>query len=137
MQKRRSEYAVRFKIWTAQGTWFWSLVYRDRHGGAIGAAPSQAVAVVEARAAIEGLHELPQRDFGKLRGRDASRFTRGFHSSKDSRIRNALKVDCATGDCECSERLWHRSSGMRAIAGKYNHLWRMTLQHYAARLAEA
>jgi hypothetical protein len=137
MQKRRSEYAVRFKIWTAQGTWFWSLVYRDRHGGAIGAAPSQAVAVVEARAAIEGLLQLPQCDFGKLRGCDVSRFMRRFHNSKDSEIRSALKVDCATSDCESSERLWHWRPGIRAIGGKYHHLWRITLQQYAARLAGA
>jgi hypothetical protein len=44
---------VGINLWTAHGSWFWLLVYPDRHGGATGAAPTEAEAVREARAAFE------------------------------------------------------------------------------------
>src|SRR5215469_12914863 len=58
MRTRKIECAMSFHLWTVQGTWFWSLVYPDRHGGAIGAAASEAEALGEAQAAIKRLPQL-------------------------------------------------------------------------------
>ncbi len=44
---------VSFDIWTGQWTWFWSLVNPQLDGGAVGAAPTEADAIREARIAIE------------------------------------------------------------------------------------
>jgi hypothetical protein len=49
--------ALAINLWTAHGCWFWSLVYPERHGGATGAAPTEAEAIREAQAAIELLAE--------------------------------------------------------------------------------
>jgi hypothetical protein len=49
----RSAQAARFNLWGSHGTWFWSLIYLDREGGAIGAAPSEAEALDDAYAAFE------------------------------------------------------------------------------------
>ena len=50
------------RVWTAHGSWFWLLIYPERHGGATGAAPTQAEAVREARAAIELADEFARED---------------------------------------------------------------------------
>jgi hypothetical protein len=49
----RNDQAARFNLWSSHRTWFWSLIYPDREGGAIGAATSEAEALDEAYAAIE------------------------------------------------------------------------------------
>src|SRR5438128_833743 len=137
MQKRRTEYAASFKVWTTHGTWFWSLFYPDQHGGAIGAAPSQAEAMREAQAALECVPQLPHYESGKVGGCEVSTFARRFNGSIDLRISTAPELDHASGGCECSEGSGNRSSRMRAVAARYNELWRMTLQQYAARIAGA
>ena len=47
-----------FTLWTMQRTWFWSLVYPDVQGGAIGAAASEAEALGEAQAVVKRFPEL-------------------------------------------------------------------------------
>jgi len=96
-----------FNLWTVQGTWFWSLVYPDRHGGAIGAAASEAEALGEAQAAIKRLPQLLD-DTPLAPPRDDSRFIRRF-----------------------------QRSGMRTMGKSCNNLWRLTLRRYAARVAAA
>lgn len=44
---------VGFDIWKGQWTWFWSLINPQLDGGAVGAAPTEADAIREARLAIE------------------------------------------------------------------------------------
>lgn len=53
MRIGKDDAGLGFNLWTVQGAWFWSLVYPDRHGGAIGAAATEAEAVDEARKTIE------------------------------------------------------------------------------------
>jgi hypothetical protein len=67
MRQRKS--GKGFSIWTAQGAWFWSLVYLDRNGGAVGAAATEAEALSEVCAAIE----LPPE-----RGRDHGVYAESF-----------------------------------------------------------
>jgi len=107
MRTRKTECAMSFNLWTVQGTWFWSLVYPDRHGGAIGAAASEAEAVGEAQAAIKRLPQLLD-DTPLAPPRDDSRFIRRF-----------------------------QRSGMRTMGKSYNNLWRLTLRRYAARVDAA
>jgi len=45
MRTPRNDCPMRFNVWNVHGTWFWSLVYPDQHGGAIGAAASEPEAV--------------------------------------------------------------------------------------------
>src|SRR5436190_664690 len=81
MQKRMAECAASFNVWTARGTWFWSLVYPGRLGGAIGAAPSQSEALGEAKAAIERLQQAApkldstKRSHAKWQSRQSSTVT--------------------------------------------------------------
>lgn len=49
----KNNQTARFNLWNSQGTWFWSLVYSDLKGGAIGAATTEAEALDDAHAAIE------------------------------------------------------------------------------------
>jgi hypothetical protein len=49
---------IGIRIWTAHGSWFWLLIYPESHGGATGAAPTQAEAVSEVRAAIKLAREF-------------------------------------------------------------------------------
>jgi hypothetical protein len=44
---------VGFEVWSASGNWFWFVPYG--HGGAIGAALTEAEAIREACAAIEAM----------------------------------------------------------------------------------
>jgi hypothetical protein len=54
MRGRDENYlGVGFDIWTGQRTWFWSLVNPQLNGGVVGAAPTEAEALREARMAIE------------------------------------------------------------------------------------
>jgi hypothetical protein len=119
MQGRKQDSRVGFNLWNVQGAWFWSLIYPDRHGGAIGAAGSEAEAVGEAQAAIE---RLPQ-------------FVNDRKIAKDLRVHIGYQVDRAMVDFECSEGLRRRRSKIRAISESYSNLWQLTLQHYAARVA--
>jgi hypothetical protein len=48
---------VGFEIWSARGNWFWFVPYA--HGGAIGAALTEADAIREACAAIEAIAVQP------------------------------------------------------------------------------
>ena len=54
-----SHLGTHFEVWTAQQTWFWSLVNPHRNGGAIGAAASEAEAVREATLLIEAISGEP------------------------------------------------------------------------------
>ncbi|MBV8055360.1 MAG: hypothetical protein JOZ29_09270 [Deltaproteobacteria bacterium] len=124
-----------FNLWTVQGAWFWSLVYPDRHGGAIGAATSKAEAVGEAQAVID---RFPQpHDDTLLVPRGDSRFTRQFQGSKDSQFHIGSKIDGGTNDFACSHAPRKRSSRMRTMGESYNNLWQRTLRQYAARVAAA
>jgi len=62
MPVRRDASGFGINVWTAHGSWFWLLVYPDRHGGATGAAPTEAEAVREARAAIESVETERHRE---------------------------------------------------------------------------
>jgi hypothetical protein len=79
---RRIESAVGVNLWTVQGIWFWSLIFRDRHGGAIGAAASEAEAMAEARATFEGISPVCS-DWPLERCCERCG-TEPFHYSKDS-----------------------------------------------------
>jgi hypothetical protein len=48
---------VRFEIWSRPGNWFWFVPYG--HGGAIGAALTEAEAIREACGAIEAMAVQP------------------------------------------------------------------------------
>jgi hypothetical protein len=124
-----------FNLWTVQGTWFWSLVYPDRHGGVIGAAASKAEAVEEAQAVIERFPQL--HDGMPLMLHDDSRFMLRFRSSKDSQFHIGSKVDGATNDFACSHASRKLSSRMRTMSESYNNLWQLTLRQYAARVDAA
>jgi hypothetical protein len=57
--RSHSHLGTHFEVWTAQQTWFWSLVNPHRNGGAIGAAASEAEAVREATLLIEAISGEP------------------------------------------------------------------------------
>ena len=135
MRMHKTQCAMSFNLWTVQGTWFWSLVYPDRHGGAIGAAASMAEAVGEAQAVIERFPQL--HDDTPLMPGDDSMFTRPFQSSKDSQFHIGSKVDGATNDFACSHASRKLSSRMRTMSESYNNLWQLTLRQYAARVDAA
>lgn len=133
MRTRRTEYAS-FNVWTVHGTWFWSLVYPDRDGGAIGAAASRAEAVGEAQSAIERLPQLGGDTGTPLNG---PTLTRTVQNSKDSPFHAGCKIDSANGDFSSSIASRSRSSKVPAVGESYNNLWQFTLQQYAARVAAA
>jgi hypothetical protein len=135
MRIHRSDGAIGFNVWTVQGTWFWSLVYPDQHGGAIGAAASEAEAIGEAQAAIERLpHERGDIEI-ELEHCNDQRLARWFQNSKDSQSDIGCMVDSASGDFACSRAAWKRISKMRIAGESYNDLWQLTLRQYAARVA--
>ena len=137
MQIRRTEGAVSFNVWTSQRTWFWSLMYPDREGGAISAAPSEAEALDEAHTAIERLLQ-PRDTAGILPAPcEDSRFTQRYQSSKDSRFHIGRKMKAADGDAACSRGTSKRQAQMPTMDQSYNNLWQLTLQQYAARVADA
>ena len=135
MRMRRTECAVSFNLWTVQGTWFWSLVYPDRHGGAIGVAASKAEAVREAQAVIERFLQLHAET--PVAPCDDSRFMRRFQDSKDSQFHIGSRIDGATNDFACSHTSRKRSSRIRTTGESYKNLWQLTLRRYAARVAAA
>ena len=51
---------IPFALWTDRGSWFWRFVDPRSKGGIVGAAPSRAEAMREARAAIEELLHVAQ-----------------------------------------------------------------------------
>jgi hypothetical protein len=132
---RKPEWPMSFNLWTAQGTWFWSLVYPNRHGGAIGAAASEAEAMGEAQAAIERLPQLDDEGESVPAPCDDLRFTQPFHSLKDAPFHICCEVDRASDDLGCSQATRKQTSKMRAMAESYNNLWQLTLQQYSARVA--
>ena len=133
MRTQRTAGAVSFDIWTAQRTWFWSLVYPDRHGGIIGAASSEAEAVGEAQAVIE---RLPQRcvETPAASGNEAG-FSAPLPSSQVSRLQAGFKVDHATDDFAPSHAWQTECLTSRTIGKGYDNLWRLTLARYAAQVA--
>jgi hypothetical protein len=133
-QTRRTEWTVSFNLWTVQGAWFWSLVYPDRHGGVIGAAASEAEAVVEAQAAIDRLPQL--RDDAPLALRNDSRFMCQFRRSKASHF-NIGSRTAETNELAGLHTWRKRSSKSRTMDESYNSLWQLTLRQYAARVAAA
>jgi hypothetical protein len=133
MRTRRTEYA-RFNVWTARGTWFWSLVYPDRDGGAIGVAASRTEAVGEAQSAIE---QLPQLRCGTGTSLDSPTLTRAVQNSKDSPVYDDCDIDSANGVFSCSRASRKLSSKTSAVGESYNNLWQFTLQQYAARVVAA
>lgn len=132
---RRTKFAMSFNLWTVQGTWFWSLVYPNRHGGAIGAAASEAEAMGEAQAAIEQLPQLD--DEGEIAPVpcDDLRYTQQFHRLKDSPFHICCEVDRTSADFGCSLATRKQTSKMRSMAESYSNLWQLTLQQYSARVA--
>jgi hypothetical protein len=135
MQRRKNDCAPSFNLWTAHRTWFWSLAYPDRQGGAIGAAGSQAEALSEAHAAIERLPQPGDESGLMLAPLDDSAFMRPFQNSNNSHDPIGREIDRLTGDLEGSRMAPKRRTGVRTIADCYNDLWRLSLQHYAARVA--
>jgi len=133
MRTRRTENAS-FNVWTVQGTWFWSLVYPDRDGGAIGAAASKAEAVGEAQTAIE---RLPQLRFDTGTPLNGPTLTRAVQNPKDSPFHAGCKIDSANGDFACLGASRKRRSKVRAVDENYENLWHLTLHEYAARVAAA
>jgi hypothetical protein len=134
-QTRRTEWTVSFNLWTAQGTWFWSLVYPDRHGGVIGAAASEAEAVSEAQAVIKQFPQLRDNSGIELAPCGDLMFTRPFQSAKDSQFHIGVEIDRANSNFASSLASQKRSSRMRTIDESYNNFWQLTLQQYAARVA--
>jgi hypothetical protein len=137
MRTRRADCAVSVNVWSVRGTWFWSLVYPDRRGGAIGAAASEPEAMGEAQAMIE---RLPQQgdDHGiRLAPCDDSTFTRRSRRSKGSQFHLDCKLDGATADFAGLPPARRWSSNMRTMGQSYKNLWQVTLQQYAAHVAEA
>jgi len=55
-----------FRIWTAQQTWFWSVVIPERSSGAIGAVANEVQAARDARFYIEDM-EAQRRAGARLR----------------------------------------------------------------------
>ncbi len=49
----RSHLEVRFEVWEDGESWFWLVVSRHSDGGTIGAAPTEAEAIRDARSLIE------------------------------------------------------------------------------------
>src|SRR5215467_7141960 len=101
MRVLRIDPAVCFNVWTSHGTWFWSLIYPDRDGGAIGAATSEAQALHEAHAAIERLPHRHDTIKPLVAPREDSKFIRGFHSSNDSQLHIGGKMEVARGEFAC------------------------------------
>jgi hypothetical protein len=128
---------VSFNVWSVRGTWFWSLFYPDRHGGAIGAAASEAEAVWEAQAAIERLAQLRDESGIAETHCDDSRVAARLRNSKDSQFPAGLQVDNASSDFSRVRASRTQNSQMRTIGESYNKLWRLTLLQYAARVAAA
>jgi hypothetical protein len=137
MRILRADCAVSFKVWTVQGTWFWSVVFPDRHSGAIGAAASEPQAVGEAQAVIKRLPQLRGDTRIPLAPGDDSRFTRPFQSSKASQFHIGSEIDGATTHFGYSGASRKRSSKMPKMGESYNNHWQLTLQQYAARVAAA
>jgi hypothetical protein len=53
--RSRSHLEIGFKLWEDHQCWFWLVVGPDNSGGTIGAAPTEADAIREARSWIENL----------------------------------------------------------------------------------
>jgi hypothetical protein len=132
MRTRRTEYA-RFNVWTARGTWFWSLVYPDRDGGAIGVAASRTEAAGEAQSAIEQLPQLCCDTGTSLASRTLTR----VQNSKYSPVYADCDIDSANAVFSCSRASRKLSSKTSAVGESYNNLWQFTLQQYAARVVAA
>lgn len=137
MQMPRTEGVVSFKVWTSHRTWFWSLIYPDREGGAIGAATSEAEALHEAHAAIERLPQLRDTTGIFFAPCEDSKFSRRCQSSKDSQFHNRRKMEAANGQFECSRAAGKRRAKVSALGASYRNLWQLMLQRYAARVANA
>jgi hypothetical protein len=136
MQTGRTGCSVRITLWTVQRTWFWSLVYPDRQGGAIGAAATEAEAVREAQAVIERVPALREMKIA-CDGDDESSFTRLFQNSTDSQVYADRKLSDPNHDFGWSRAADKRQAKIQALEEHYDDLWQSTLQHYAARVASA
>lgn len=64
LPSRKYHSGVPFELWTGQGAWFWGLVNPRSKGGIVGAAPTEAEAMREARTAIEELANDPHQGLG-------------------------------------------------------------------------
>jgi hypothetical protein len=134
MQRPKYDLAPSFNLWTAQRTWFWSLIYPAQQGGVIGVASSQAEALDEAYAAIERLPRLCSgghilAPFGD------STLRPSFQNSKPPHDHLGHELDSVVDDLEGSRTAHQSRTGVRTIADSYNKLWQLTLQQYAARVA--
>ena len=58
MATRRSACGLSINVWNAGNSWFWLVVYSDRHSAATGAARTEGEAAREAYAAIQPLLEF-------------------------------------------------------------------------------
>jgi hypothetical protein len=135
MQIRRADCAISFNVWNSRGTWFWSLVYPDRQGGAIGAAASEAEAVGEAKAAIE---RLPDPDAANTcHTHQDSSFARPFDNFNSSHAFIGCKVDAPARDLKCLPVSRVGQAKILATGDRYGDLWHLTLQRFAEWVAAA
>ena len=135
MAMRRIECAVSFNVWNGHGSWFWSLVYPGRHGGAIGAAASEAEAVGEAQDAIERLSQLHADNEKALEAACVAKRACGVETSKSSHSDIVCNVDSASDALPCSQAARKQGSSMRTDCGSYKNFWQFSLHQYAERVA--
>jgi len=137
MQVHRTDSAVCFNVWTSHRTWFWSLIYPDREGGAVGAATTEAEAVHEAHAAIERLPHQRHTVLTLFAPGEDSKFTRRCQSSNDSQFHIGREIDAGNGKLASSNAAQKRRTKIPALYASYGNLWRLTLHQYAVRVAHA
>jgi hypothetical protein len=134
---KRTECIASFKLWTSQRTWFWSLIYPDREGGAIGAATSKAKALHDVHAAIERLRHQRDTVVTLVAPFEDSKLIRGCRSSKGSQFHFGGRRAAANGKLASSSAAPKRRAKMPALTRSYSDLWQLTLHQYAARVAYA
>jgi len=120
MEMRESEHAVIFDLWTMHGTWFWSLIYPDRHGGAVGAAISEAEALREAHAAMAQMPQSPD-----LMAPVCDHLNRWKYSTVPSDAENNRTND-EIRDFDASPQ---QGSRLRIMGHSYNRLWQLRLSN--------
>jgi hypothetical protein len=136
MRVLRNDSAVSFNIWTSQWTWFWSLIYPDGEGGAIGAATSEAEALHEVHAAIERLPQQRDTITTLVAHYVDSKFIQRCPCSNNSQAHNGGRIGVANGEF-VSSRAAHRQRADMPTGEGYRELWQLAFQQYVARVANA
>jgi len=137
MTALRTDLAVCFNVWTSHRTWFWSLIYPDRQGGAIGAAASEAEALNEANAAIERLPQPGNVDVTYSRRSGDSKLIQKCDILKNSQCHISGRREAANDELACSRAGQKGRAKLLPLGAGYSNLWQLTLQQYAARVANA